>query len=200
VEVLDLGDAFAGHEFCARTSQQATPSSFPSSAQAEWGRFLGASSIQQGDVQEVFHPDAYGQQALGSCLTQLYTLSAPGDFRCTDAPGAGPQAMTLARTANFVNPRTFADHPKIAVRGVPRRCARSRWTILRIAVLRSASPRTVKVALGRRTIKRTHAPRFRVAIRAGELKPGRHSIRITVTDSTGARTARAVRVVRCALS
>ncbi|MGI8864026.1 MAG: GDSL-type esterase/lipase family protein [Solirubrobacteraceae bacterium] len=200
VEVLDLGDAFAGHEFCAKTTQEATPFSFPSSAQAEWGRFLSASAIQQGDVQEVFHPDAYGQQALGHCLTQLYTLSTPGDFRCTDTPGSGPQAMTLARTATFVHTATVPDHPKIAVRGVPRRCTRSRWTILRIAVSGAAAPRTVKVLLGPKTIKRTHAARFRVAVHTGKLKVGRHRIKITVTDSTGAHAARTVRVSRCALS
>jgi len=101
VEVLDLIDAFQGREFCAKTTQEATPTSPPSPATSEWGRFLSASAIQQGDLQEVFHPDAYGQQALGACLTLLYATRAPGAFRCTNTPGAGPGAMRLARTATF---------------------------------------------------------------------------------------------------
>ncbi len=101
VEVLELVDAFQGREFCAKTTQEATPTTPPSPTTSEWGRFLSASAIQQGDLQEVFHPNAYGQQAFGACLTLLYAARTPGDFRCTNTPGAAPSAMRLARTATF---------------------------------------------------------------------------------------------------
>ncbi len=201
VEVMDLGGAFSGHEFCATTSQEATAAAFPSPAQAEWGRFLSASAIQQGEVQEVFHPDAYGQQALGTCLTQLYLTQIPGDFRCTDTPGAGPQAMTLARTVSFVSHgggRTISgDHPRIAVRGVPHGCTRARWTILHIAVRGAAAQRMIRVVLDGKTIKTTHAAFFGLAVHAAKLRPGPHGLRITVIDSTGGHATRTVTIVRC---
>jgi len=113
VEVLELIDAFQGREFCAKTTQEATPTSPPSPTTSEWGRFLSASTIQQGDLQEAFHPNAYGQQAFGACLTLLYPTRTPGDFRCTNTPGAGPGAMRLARTATFgLRPRARHHHAR----------------------------------------------------------------------------------------
>lgn len=198
VEVLDLGPAFVGHEFCANTSQEATPTSFPSPASAEWGRFLSGSAIQQGDVQEVFHPDAYGQQALGACLTQLYVTTAPGAFRCTDTPGAGPQAMTLARTA------TFVDRPSITASGVPRGCVRAApnnarrvRVILRIAVAAGQSPLTVEVRLDGKAIETVHRATLRLVIAVNKLKPGRHKLTLTVSDGTGATAQRTVTITRC---
>lgn len=201
VEVMDLGNAFSGHEFCAKTSQEATPTNFPSPAQAEWGRFLSGSAIQQGDLQEVFHPDAYGQQALGACLAQLYIMPTLGDFSCTDTPGAGPAAMNLVRTSTstFIGPpgRIVRDRPRITVSGVPRGCTRSRWTILHITVRGAAFRPTIKILFNGKTIKTTHATSFRLAVHTAKLRPGRHSLRLTVVDSTGAHGTRMIRIARC---
>lgn len=98
VEVLELVDALQGREVCARTAQAVTPTTPPSPERSEWGRALSVETIAQGELQEVFHPNAYAQQAIGACLSTLYR-EAPGDFACTNTSGAGPEGMALTRTA-----------------------------------------------------------------------------------------------------
>ena len=101
VETLDLINAFQGHEFCSKSDAQSTPFARPTAAGAEWGRFLGASTIQQGELQEAFHPDAYGQHALGTCVTKVFA-AAPGRFACSGAAGIDPSGLSLARTGSIV--------------------------------------------------------------------------------------------------
>ena len=93
-ELLDLLDAFDGHEVCAKTTKPALPLSPPSPVTSEWGRAVSASTIAQGQVQELFHPNAYGQQALGDCLTAMYAAKR-GDYACRGAAGAAPGEMQL---------------------------------------------------------------------------------------------------------
>jgi len=100
VETVDLIDAFQGHEFCSKTSAQSTPLAQPTAAGAEWGRFLGGSTVQQGELQEAFHPNAYGQRALGTCVTQVFA-SAPGTFKCSGAAGIEPKAVTVKQLTTF---------------------------------------------------------------------------------------------------
>jgi len=96
VETLDLLDAFQGHEICAKTTSASTPVAQPAPQVAEWGRFLGASTIQQGDLQEAFHPNAYGQRAFGTCVGKAFA-QAPGRFSCSGAAGVDVTGLTLAR-------------------------------------------------------------------------------------------------------
>lgn len=96
VEVLDTLHAFDGHEFCAKTDAAVTALSPPSPVTSEWGRAVSASTIAEGETQELFHPDAYGQMALGDCLTALYAARR-GSYTCTGGPGRGPGDMVLAR-------------------------------------------------------------------------------------------------------
>jgi hypothetical protein len=98
VEVLDLRDALAGHEICARSDREATLLRPPTPATSEWGRFVGANTILEGDLQEAFHPNAYAQLGFGRCLTQLFA-AGPGEFDCRGAAGRGPEGMVLTRTA-----------------------------------------------------------------------------------------------------
>jgi hypothetical protein len=97
VGLLSLNDALAGHEICARTDRESTLLRRPSAATAEWGRFVGAATILEGDLQEAFHPNAYAQQALGRCLTLLYAAAA-GDYACRGAPRQRPGAMVLTKS------------------------------------------------------------------------------------------------------
>ena len=90
IETLDLLNAFQGHEFCSKTAAQSTPFSRPLAGGAEWGRFLGASTVQQGELQEAFHPNAFGQRALGACVTRR---SRPHRAR---SPARGAQVWTRA--------------------------------------------------------------------------------------------------------
>ncbi len=91
VELLDLRDAFDGREVCSSTTSQGP------GADAEWVRYV-STGILQGEVQESMHPNAVGQRALGRCLA-LVAAAPVGDHRCTNTPGAGPEAMVLEPVA-----------------------------------------------------------------------------------------------------
>lgn len=94
VELLELKRAFDGHEFCAKTDTDVSVLTPASPAGSEWGRALSGSTLTQGQTQEVFHPNAYGQMALGSCLRGLYAAT-PGNYACTGGAGLAPDPMTL---------------------------------------------------------------------------------------------------------
>ena len=109
VEVMELKDLFQGHEFCSTGAAQSTLVSRPDRRTAEWGRFLTASTVQQGDLQEAFHPNAFGQQAIGSCLGRVYAAGERGRFSCTGAAGLDVDGIAFARTATFAgSPAMFA--------------------------------------------------------------------------------------------
>ena len=87
VEFLDLRDALDGREVCAATTAQGN------GANAEWGRMV-TTGILQGEIQESVHPNALGQQAMGTCV-RLQVQAGPGDRSCTNVPGSGPDSMVL---------------------------------------------------------------------------------------------------------
>jgi lysophospholipase L1-like esterase len=78
-EYLDLTHAFDGHQLCDRRSQRIGASG-PSPLTAEWFRRL---SFLQGSTRESLHPNAYGQQVIGTCLALLYGRPR-GNYACTD--------------------------------------------------------------------------------------------------------------------
>jgi lysophospholipase L1-like esterase len=81
-EYLDLADAFDGHQLCDRRAERVGPSG-PSPLTAEWFRRL---SFGQGSTRESLHPNAYGQQVMGVCLSLLFTRPR-GNYACADTPG-----------------------------------------------------------------------------------------------------------------
>jgi hypothetical protein len=95
VQFLDLRDAFQGREICSKTTSQASLNQPPSPTTSEWGRLLNQSTVSQGVLQEAVHPNAYGQKALGRCLTLIYNSFSRGG-NCTNTPGQGTDAMKLA--------------------------------------------------------------------------------------------------------
>jgi hypothetical protein len=95
VQFLDLRDAFQGREICSKTTRQASLNQPPSATTSEWGRLLNQSTVTQGVLQEAVHPNAYGEQALGRCLTLIYNSFSHGG-NCTNVPGQGPAGMKLA--------------------------------------------------------------------------------------------------------
>ncbi|MEY9871402.1 hypothetical protein ABH931_000867 [Streptacidiphilus sp. MAP12-33] len=94
VQFLDLQNALQGHEVCSSSAQLATSTQAPSAATSEWARFL-TTGATQGTMQESFHPNAYGEQAFGQCLS-LISAQASGDWSCTGAAGIEPSGMTLS--------------------------------------------------------------------------------------------------------
>ncbi|WP_167346492.1 GDSL-type esterase/lipase family protein [Kitasatospora phosalacinea] len=93
-EFLDLSRAFEGREVCSTTTRHADLAHPPSGKTSEWMRFL-TTGAGQGQLQESLHPDRYGQQALGTCLS-LQLEQPTADRRCLNTPGRGPAAMELA--------------------------------------------------------------------------------------------------------
>jgi hypothetical protein len=95
VRFLDLRDAFQGREICSTSTSQASLTQPPSPTTSEWGRLLNQSTVTQGVLQEAVHPNAYGERALGRCLTLIYASPANGG-KCTNVAGQGPNAMQFA--------------------------------------------------------------------------------------------------------
>ncbi|MEU7861058.1 hypothetical protein [Nonomuraea sp. NPDC049141] len=99
VEFLDLRNLFDGHEACANRARQATAANslqnpLPGDI-SEWTRFLVVLE-SQGQAQESVHPNYYGQQAIGTCLTQLWDhKGTEKNHSCTGTPGRGPAEVTL---------------------------------------------------------------------------------------------------------
>jgi lysophospholipase L1-like esterase len=90
-EYLDLADAFDGHQLCDRRAQRVGPAG-PSPLTAEWFRRL---SFTQGSTRESLHPNAYGQQVMGTCLGLLF-VRPRGDYACADTPGEWLAGVHLA--------------------------------------------------------------------------------------------------------
>jgi hypothetical protein len=92
VQFLDVRDALNGHESCHRNSSL-VGSSGPNSVIHEWVRWVNTGCCQ-GDAQESMHPNAFGQRAIGRCVTLMYAKPT-GNWTCRNTPGQNFNAMTL---------------------------------------------------------------------------------------------------------
>jgi hypothetical protein len=92
VQFLDVRNALNGHESCHRNSSL-VGSSGANPVTAEWVRWVNTGCCQ-GDAQESMHPNAYGQRAIGRCLTLMYA-KASGNWTCNNTPGQNYNAMSL---------------------------------------------------------------------------------------------------------
>ncbi|HYM14653.1 MAG TPA: hypothetical protein VEZ14_03775 [Dehalococcoidia bacterium] len=93
VQFLDVRDALNGHEVC-NVHSSLVGSSGPNPVTSEWVRWVNTGCCQ-GDAQESVHPNAYGERALGKCVTLIYG-KASGNWTCRNTPGQSYTAMTLA--------------------------------------------------------------------------------------------------------
>ncbi len=89
---LDVRDSLNGHEVCNRSSSLVTGSG-PSPITKEWVRWLN-SGCCQGDAQESLHPNAYGERAIGRCISLSYA-QASGNHTCKNTPGSDHNGMFL---------------------------------------------------------------------------------------------------------
>ena len=92
VQFLDVRDALNGHEICHKSSSL-VGSSGPNSIAHEWVRWVNTGCCQ-GDAQESVHPNAYGQRAIGKCVSLIYAKTS-GNWTCKNTPGQSYSAMTL---------------------------------------------------------------------------------------------------------
>ncbi|MFD5398702.1 hypothetical protein ACFWJW_31385 [Streptomyces sp. NPDC127097] len=103
IHYLDLQWSFNGHEVCARGVRQArsgdTLSSPIPTRDAEWMRYLShGAAHSQGQVEESFHPNSYGQKVLGECLREFYDLARSAgrsEYTCLPRQGQGAEGMRL---------------------------------------------------------------------------------------------------------
>ncbi|MGW3075270.1 hypothetical protein [Kitasatospora sp. NPDC001132] len=94
-QFLDLSDMLQGREVCATATRQPTANSGSSATTGEWARFLdGGLDSTQGALRESMHPDHYGRQEVGPCLTLLWARPS-GDYACRDAAGQDASGMYL---------------------------------------------------------------------------------------------------------
>jgi hypothetical protein len=92
VQFLDVRDALNGHESCHRNSSLVGGGG-PNSTIHEWVRWVNTGCCQ-GDAQESMHPNAFGQRAIGRCVTLMYG-KATGNWTCRNTPGGTYNAMSL---------------------------------------------------------------------------------------------------------
>ena len=92
VRFLDVRDSLNGHEVCHRNASLVTSS--PNPVSHEWVRWINT-GITQGDAQESLHPNAYGERAIGKCISLSYAL-ASGNHTCRNTPGQDFNAMSLS--------------------------------------------------------------------------------------------------------
>ncbi|WP_405841416.1 GDSL-type esterase/lipase family protein [Streptomyces platensis] len=103
IHYLDLQWSFDGHEVCAKGVRQArsgdTLSSPIPTRDAEWMRYLShGAAHSQGQVEESFHPNSYGQKVLGKCLRDFYDLtrsSGRREYTCLTRSGRGAEGVRL---------------------------------------------------------------------------------------------------------
>jgi hypothetical protein len=93
VQFLDVRDSLNGHEICHRNSSL-VGSGGPNSVIHEWVRWVNTGCCQ-GDAQESVHPNAFGQRAIGRCVTLMYAKTS-GNWTCRNTPGQNYNAMTLS--------------------------------------------------------------------------------------------------------
>lgn len=97
VDFLDLRDALQDREVCATRSELVDGTHPPSATTSEWARFLVSGQVQ-GQLQESFHPNYYGQLALGKCLSLIAADPNIRRAACNNTPGEGPSEMYLGAT------------------------------------------------------------------------------------------------------
>ncbi|WP_257584204.1 glycosyl hydrolase family 18 protein [Streptomyces sp. TLI_146] len=131
VSLLNVENAFTGHELCHRSAKQATSANSRanplSSAEAEWVRWIPYQVDSsknwlwgsQGDKQEAIHPNAYGQKALGMCLTTFAKSGVPGQartLRCAGTPGKGSDDVGAEHTVRISQYKTNDAIPQEVLR------------------------------------------------------------------------------------
>ncbi|MGW9438091.1 GDSL-type esterase/lipase family protein [Streptomyces sp. NPDC055607] len=98
VDFIDLSDALQGHETCSTFTQLASAQQAPYSSRFDWARYLSP-GVLQGDLEESFHPNAYGQRALGNCLKKwslkALTLPEGGSYKCSGWSNIRDDQMTF---------------------------------------------------------------------------------------------------------
>jgi hypothetical protein len=100
VQFLDLSHLFDGHELCSTQTTRPNVISPINSATNEWVRALSWAIPPTPDAagyhEESFHPDAFGQEAIGHCVLELSQQPSSGDYTCAGAANLTPYQVSLS--------------------------------------------------------------------------------------------------------
>ena len=91
-QFLDLSDAFRGHELCSTAASQ--PTGEADERTSEWMRWIDLAG--QGDLSESFHPNAFGQKAIGRCMALAFLIRR--DVACHGRPNHSANAVFVTLT------------------------------------------------------------------------------------------------------
>lgn len=132
VGFIDMSDAFAGHRLCEAGILRGETASTTAS-KAEWVRYLDVGNLQPGwdviealaedgtsdeslsdildsqrSITESFHPNDWGQQAIGNCIASYFATAAQGTLKRCYIAGVGPN-----NTPEYMMLGSLAKHVKI---------------------------------------------------------------------------------------
>jgi hypothetical protein len=148
VGFIDLSDAFVGHRLCESGIVRDAGAS-ASSVSAEWVRMLDVNDLSPWDIgeflidlvtwpispdaadnflepqrhlSESFHPNYWGQQAVGTCLS-IYATNTTGNprMKCTNGPSRAADDMVLttlpltAKVTDDPSPNAQIPHPDCCI-------------------------------------------------------------------------------------
>jgi hypothetical protein len=99
--------------------------------------------------------------------------------------------------AHWLDLRAAAFAPHIKVSRVPSGCARSRFKP-RVTVSTASRLSSARAELDGKLLRRATKGSFRVPVRSGRLRRGRHRLRIVAVDSSGRRATTSASFRRCA--
>jgi hypothetical protein len=116
-QFIDLKNLFSGHELCTTQAQRVQPGVANTMAEMEWVRELIVNNYtfeDQGWQNESFHPNAYGHQAMATCIGLAYQSDPSHDYSCTGSahsptvsgaplplPGGGYEVAFQANTSHL---------------------------------------------------------------------------------------------------
>ena len=100
IEFLSLKDAFDGKEVCGRDATVATVNQRATASTMEWVVGGNVQNVIAGDIQELFHPNALGQQAIGKCLNQVVANNGSQVHVC-NRTGATPHDMYVTSSGSI---------------------------------------------------------------------------------------------------
>jgi hypothetical protein len=130
-----------------------------------------------------------GRPQRSGCDIGAYELEPSAGGPTAQAPAPAPGAPVAGRPAR----------PRVRVAGVRRACVGSSMRISVVATTASGvRVRRVTISVDGRRVKSATRRRFATRIMTGRLRPGRHRLRISVTDTAGNSRATTRSFTRCA--
>jgi uncharacterized repeat protein (TIGR01451 family) len=151
---------------------------------------------------------ALGDLASGASATVTIVIRPTSAGKITNTvsvSGNQPDPNSANNTATqdttiSAAPAARADRrkPTVAVGGVQAAgCTRTAFSA-RVTIRDASRMRRVVVTVDGRTVKRTKSKRFRISVRAADMRAGRHTIRVLAIDARGNRRAVSRSFRRCA--